>query len=304
MRTLDRVESQNSVCPICHGEMYLSILEQQFVLYVCSKCGVHYREYRTEKGEQDHFQQVKMESYSRSVRVIRERSYKVLVEVVLSFVHSGRWLDVGCSFGWLLRYVQSHGFNPYGVDPSPSAVQAARNIGLSVKLGTYPNEDGRGAPYQVISFIDVLEHLPDPFFILRAVRHHLSPEGVLVVQVPDRECLMYQIALLMFMVSRGRFGDPLRRLYLDGLDFPHIFYYSQRNLNLLLEKSGFQVVRQYRSPIGSWDTMVDRITYLDESTSRRGVARVLAFGASALQAIDNGWGHGGLLTTVSRIGPS
>lgn len=281
--------------------MYLLASEQQFVLYACTNCGVHYREHGDGGREEDHFKQVEMESYSRSVQVIRERSFKALVEVVRSYLPNGRWLDVGCSFGWLLHYVRSLGFDPYGIDPSPFAARAARNAGLLVEIGIYPRVDGGGVPYQVISFIDVLEHLPDPFFVLRSVRHHLAPEGVLVVQVPDRECLMYQIALLMFGVSRGHLGDPLRRLYLDGLDFPHIYYHTQKSLNLLLEKSGFQVLRQYRSPIGSLDTMMDRVVYLDESNARKGRDRVLAFGASILQAIDNIWGHGGLLVTVSKI---
>jgi SAM-dependent methyltransferase len=241
-----------------------------------------------------------MESYSRSVQIVRERSYKTLVDSVRAVATGGRWLDVGCSFGWLLQYVQARGYEPYGVEPSAGAAEMAREKGLSVEIGAYPDQNGGHAPYQVISFIDVLEHLPDPFLALEAARHHLSTDGVLVVQVPDRECLMYTIALSMYKASGGRASSPLRRLYLDGLDFPHIFYHSSRSLRTLLERSGLQVLQQYHAPTGSWDTMVDRVAYLEEPGRTASVTRMLAFGAGVLQLLDNLLGHGGLLVMVGR----
>lgn len=241
-----------------------------------------------------------MASYSQSVQVVRERSYRTLVNVVQSYVSTGRWLDVGCSYGWLLRHVQTLGFEPYGVEPSPSAAQTARDSGLQVVIGEYPHVGEEGAPYQVISFIDVLEHIANPFPVLKAARRHLSPEGVLVVQVPDRECLLYGTALLLFWASGGRLGGPLRRLYLHGLDLPHLFYYHYRSLRALLERGGFHVLHEYRAPIGSLDTALQRVAYLEEPRKEAAANRILALGVGLLQVLDNVCKHGGLLVVVSR----
>jgi 2-polyprenyl-3-methyl-5-hydroxy-6-metoxy-1,4-benzoquinol methylase len=248
----------------------------------------------------DHFTQVRMASYSRSVQVVRERSYRTLVEAVRAYVREGQWLDVGCSFGWLLQYVQTRGFDPYGVEPSPSAAQDARDRGLHVAVGEYPDVGGKAAPYQVISLIDVLEHIANPFLVLRAARRHLTPGGILVIQVPDRECLLYSTALLLSWIGGERLGGPLRRLYLQGLDFPHLFYYHDHSLKMVLEREGFQVLRRYRASIGSLDTALERVAYLEGPRKGAMVNWTLALGVCLLQVLDNMFQHGGLLVTISR----
>lgn len=286
------------LCPICQGKAN-SLVSEPFALYACAGCGVHFRQIG-QGHAQDHFVQVDLASYSRSVQVVRERSYQKLVEAVRPHAPDGRWLDVGCSFGWLLRYVQSRGFDPHGVEPSPSAASAAQASGLPVEMGLYPDKDGGKAPYQVISFMDVLEHLPNPLPSLEAARRHLTSDGVLVAQVPDRECLMYRTALLMARASGNRLGGPLRRLYLDGLDFPHVYYHSRRSLGRLLEQSGFAILQAYYTPIGSLDTSVDRVAYLKKPGQRTTTVWILALGVGLLQVLDNCRGHGGLLTMLGK----
>jgi SAM-dependent methyltransferase len=261
---------------------------------------VHFQVLADWDDQVDHFTQVRMASYSRSVQIVRERSYRTLVDAVRTYVRAGRWLDVGCSFGWLLQYVRTRGFDPYGVEPSPSAAQDARGRGLRVVVGEYPDVGGKDAPYQVISLIDVLEHIANPFLVLRAVRRHLTPEGILVVQVPDRECLLYRTALLLSWIGGERLGGSLRRLYLHGLDFPHLFYYHHYSLKMLLEREGFQVLCEYRAPIGSLDTALERVAYLEGPRRGAMVNRTLALGVCLLQVLDNIFQHGGLLVTVSR----
>jgi len=299
-RTNPRGRPSAEACPLCQGESRPLVSFRDFTVYACTKCEVHFRFPVGQSDQGDHFTRVRMESYSRSVQVVRERSYRTLANVVQSYVRTGRWLDVGCSFGWLLRYVRTLGFEPYGVEPSPSAAQAARDSGLQVAIGEYPNVGGEGAPYQVISFMDVLEHISSPFPVLKAAQRHLSPEGILVVQVPDRECLLYRTALLLFGASRGRLGSPLRRLYLDGLDFPHLLYYHHRSLRTTLERGGFHLLHEYRAPIGSLDTTLERVAYLEGP--RKGVAanRILALGVGLLQMLDNVCKHGGLLVVIGR----
>ena len=92
---------------------------------------------------------------------------------------------MGCSYGWLLSSIVGSEFEGYGVEPSPTAACAARNAGLRVNDGVYPQVVGEGQPYTVISFMDVLEHMDDPVQVLRTARQHLSPEGLVVIQVPD-----------------------------------------------------------------------------------------------------------------------
>jgi SAM-dependent methyltransferase len=241
-----------------------------------------------------------MGEYSRSVQVVRERSYDTFVSLVESVVPAGRWLDVGCSFGWLLSYVRNRGFEPYGVELSPGAASVARKNGLQVSVGRYPEVDGGGAPYQVISIIDVLEHLHDPLSALQTAWSHLSPDGVLLVQVPDREVMLYRTALLLFRITRGYVAHPLQRLYLYGFDSPHVCYHSRNSLSTLLESSGFRMVQEQCAAIGSLDTVVHRVRYVQGSTMARAASWLLAFGVATLQLAHSVRGHGGLILSLSR----
>ncbi len=290
-------------CPLCESATRQLVTDGRgFTLYACLGCGVHFRHFGDFTGQQhDHFVQVEMDLYSRSVQIVRERSYRQLVDAVQALVPDGRWLDVGCSFGWLLDYVRARGFDPQGIEPSPSAAHVAREKGLPIVIGEYPEARPPSPPYQVISFMDVLEHLPDPYVVLESAKAHLAPNGVLVIQLPDRECLMYRVALWMFKLSGGRMAMPLKRLYLDGLDFPHVYYYSPKSLQAMLKRSEFEVVRECRASTGSWDTMTERVAYLERPGTNKAIARLVVIGASVLQTLDNLLGHGGLLVMLARV---
>jgi SAM-dependent methyltransferase len=291
----------DQICPLCKAKARWLVGRQDFVLYACQGCGIHFRVFALRSEPQsDHFTQVDMPLYSRSVQVARERSYQQLLDAVQLVVPTGRWLDVGCSFGWLLNYARTRGFEPHGIEPSPGAAAAALSNGLQVTIGLYPDTDPISPPYQVISFMDVLEHLVDPCLVLRSARSQLIRGGALVVQLPDRECFMYRMAVLMFRFSGGRWDAPLRRLYLDGLDFPHVYYHSRKSLRALLEQNGFVIAHEYRAPTGSWDTMIDRVTYLEQPAARALSPRWTALGAGVLQVLDNMWGHGGLLVMIAK----
>jgi SAM-dependent methyltransferase len=297
---MTRQELSVQNCPLCSGVCQQIVAYQDLTLYLCKECGVHFRVFDFQNHHQDHFAQVNAEAYSRSIQVIRECSYPRLIQTIQKLVTDGRWLDVGCSYGWLLDHVRKFGFEPYGIEPSANAADTASKKGISVEIGTYPETRSHRAPFQVISFMDVLEHLSVPQVALIAANQDLASSGVLVIQVPDRECFMYKVALQIYKVSRGRLSMPLKRLYLYGLDFPHVFYFSKESMEALLNKHGFEVMQGYRAPTGNWKTMIDRVSYLEQGGNTSLITKIIAFGAGLLQSIDNIRGHGGLLVLLCQ----
>jgi hypothetical protein len=78
------------------------------------------------------------------------------------------------------------------------------------------------------------------------------------------------------------------------------YYHSSKSLRALLAQQGFALTHAYRAPTGSWDTMLDRVTYLEQPTARALSPRLTALGAGVLQVCDNLWGHGGLLVMIAQ----
>ena len=253
-------------------------------------------------GRLDHFRTVSHEHYERSVRATREASYDPLLNRVKRLTGSrGRWLDVGCSFGWLLARLRCHGIEGFGVEPSLSAVESARQFGLRVTQGIFPDVVGEGAPYNVISFMDVLEHLPDPAMVLGEARKILVPGGLVVVQVPDQACLLYWTAGALCRWTQGRVDFALRRLWLVGLDFPHLVYFTRTSLTTLLVQCGYEIAGVYRAPISHPRQSYDRVSALSGTGWFSGVVSGAVGGITALDALT---GHGGLLVALAVAPPS
>ena len=288
-------------CPLCAASAAAPIASfgPQIQIYLCPECRVEFAVYPPERSSDcDHFEGLDAEMYSRSVKATREASYGTLLAHVSAQVKGGRWLDVGCSYGWLLERVQAEGYDGYGVEPSGGAVAAARQKGLKVTAGIYPDVVGDGPPYSVISFIDVLEHLPEPRAVLEESRRHLAKDGVVAIQVPDQACLLHALAKNMCRWSGGRLDFAYRRLWLIGLDFPHRFYFNRFALERVLTGAGYEVVDWYRAPIGAPGQARDRVGYMKGQT--HAALPLVAAGVAAINAFDNFTGHGGLLVVIAR----
>ena len=293
------------LCPVCGAgsPQYVANAGPAVSIVRCDECTAESARIDspvgpTSSGGVDHFRTIDQEKYERSVRSTRETSYDSLLAHVERFTGKGRrWLDVGCSFGWLLERLESRGFEAFGVEPSAGAASSARERGLKVSHGTYPEEVGEGAPYDVVSFMDVLEHLPDPEQALTDVRQALRPDGLVVVQVPDQSCMLYWLARALARWSRGRLDFALQRMWLVGLDFPHLVYFTRTSLTNLFTRCGFDIVDMYRAPISQPGQAHDRVTYLSGGGPS---SRLVSTTVGIVTALDALTGHGGLLVAIAR----
>jgi len=75
-----------------------------------------------------------------------------------------RLLDVGCCRGEYLRKLKEEGFagELLGVDVTPQCVEAARSAGLDVRQADCRMLPFASREFDVVLFLNVLMHLPDP----------------------------------------------------------------------------------------------------------------------------------------------
>ena len=97
------------------------------------------------------------------------------------------WLDAGCAVGYTLDEARREGFEVTGVELSEWAAGIAREqFNLCVNRTIREALACRGSRFGVVSFFQVLEHLPDPMAALADARSSLQPGGLLVVETWDR----------------------------------------------------------------------------------------------------------------------
>ena len=97
---------------------------------------------------------------------------------------NARLLDAGCGQGFTTRYLASAGFDCFGVDVSPTAIETARRAGAGHYALAALHDMQLGRRFDVVLCADVLYHVVDDDLWERSIgdlADHLDDGGVLVV---------------------------------------------------------------------------------------------------------------------------
>lgn len=99
----------------------------------------------------------------------------------------GRWLDIGCSAGFVLAAAEEAGFEAFGVELEPAAVVFGQHeLGLAnIVCGTFEAQAYPDGFFDVISMYDVIEHVPDLNRTVAELARVLRPGGLIEVRTPD-----------------------------------------------------------------------------------------------------------------------
>jgi 2-polyprenyl-3-methyl-5-hydroxy-6-metoxy-1,4-benzoquinol methylase len=163
---------------------------------------------------------------------------------ILRYVSGGKLLDVGAWSGTLIAALRND-FEVHGVEINAHAAGYARKQGLDVRTGAFGTVDLSDiAPFDVITFIDVLEHLPQPGGIVEQARDLLRPSGLIVIKVPH-------------FAAQAAKQTTLQRLHLseEGVaqNYAHINHFSPGSLRAILEQRGFDVLEVSGAQVENWN---------------------------------------------------
>jgi 2-polyprenyl-3-methyl-5-hydroxy-6-metoxy-1,4-benzoquinol methylase len=122
-----------------------------------------------------------------------------------------------------------------GVDISEFASQYARErLGLPVRTSQFTTARYPEETFNVITMLDFLEHVPDPYQVLKKAWRIMKPGGTLVVLTPEHNSLGNKILALSYKIG---FSLPLNYFY----RVHHNYYFTQKNLQFILNKIGFKI---------------------------------------------------------------
>ena len=140
------------------------------------------------------------------------------------------FLDVGCAFGSLVRAAGEAGYRARGLDVSSYAASEARKAGLDVTEGDLTSGEIGPASVDVLTMIEVLEHLAQPEATFAALSEIVRPGGLVVIQTAN------------FLGWQARLAGSSYHYYLPG----HLHYYSTRTVRAFLNRHGFSRVQVFR----------------------------------------------------------
>jgi SAM-dependent methyltransferase len=180
-----------------------------------------------------------------------------------------RYLDVGCGTGGVLRAVMRE-LRPslaLGLDGTQSAVEIAQRRGLPARLADFRRPIEMAFRPNVVSCLDVLEHLEDPVSVLRSVAAVCEPDATLVVTVPAMPSLHSrwdELAGHHRRYTRELLGEHLREGGWRTVRMKHFFSYcvppawvQRRVLKRVPEMEFPQVSRPMNAAL-AWAGKVER----------------------------------------------
>jgi SAM-dependent methyltransferase len=140
-----------------------------------------------------------------------------------------RLLDIGAGSGIMVEAAARAGYLAEGVEPSRWMVDRALERGLPVHCGVLPMPEVAG-PFDVVTLVDVIEHVPDPVGLLRSARDVMAPDGIGLVVTPD-------VSSVAARLMRRRWWH---------YRLAHIGYFERRTLIDALGRAGLVPVSVFR----------------------------------------------------------
>lgn len=118
-------------------------------------------------------------------------------------------LDVGCGAGLLAEPLARLGANVTGLDAAPENIAVARahaggqGLDIDYRLDELPVLEAEGKRFDLVTSMEVIEHVTDPDMFVGGLARALAPGGLMVVSTPNRT-LQSRLALITLGEGLGR----------------------------------------------------------------------------------------------------
>ncbi|MCA9254689.1 MAG: methyltransferase domain-containing protein [Phycisphaerales bacterium] len=159
-------------------------------------------------------------------------------------------LELGPATGYFTRHLnESLGCTVDCIEYSPEMADLARPFARSLHVGDLDQVEladyFKAGEYDYVVAADVLEHLKNPWRVLRACRDLLKPTGAALLSIPN----IAHAALIAELIA-GRFEYRDEGL----LDRTHLKFFTRSNIIDMLDRAGFR------------PESIDRIEWMAEQT--------------------------------------
>ena len=233
---MKKVFLQQNTCYLCGSDHHRLLFSCRSGLeaHLCQECGLIFA---ARRFDPDALGQYLKNGYSEKAGDLTqawEQTFRVeRARRRVDFLRTGvktkppiRLLEIGSYIGHFLWLAQEEGWQVTGLEPDPEvAVFAREKAGAPVEVGLvadYVKDNKR--QFDLVCMFHVLEHIPQPVRVLRALHGQVGVNNYLCLEVPNAD-------------SCGEGDWP----QFFEADETHQWFFGQRTLGLMLGQAGFHI---------------------------------------------------------------
>ena len=231
---LQNSHADNSLepCPLCLSsrlEELFSLERERFVR--CGNCQLtHINPKPNTKTIRSTYLRGYSDSYQKKFVKKIKRAKRHVRRIKNRLRRNGRWLDIGCSAGFIVKACRDDGFEGFGIDIDPEGIAyAKKNLNLNtVQLGTLEELCFQAQSFDVISAYDVIEHVENLHTFTAEMKRLLAPRGLIDLVTPDI----------------GHWTVPRHlKFWKEIKPSEHLYYFNKENLSQLLNQHGLHIIQ-------------------------------------------------------------
>ena len=193
------------VCPACSDPVPKAVgklakidglipLADPGYLFHCGTCGLFFRRpYPDENELRRAYSELKADTWPPTSR----HDFAIAARIIGGWDGVRNVLDVGCFTGDFLAMLPD-GIQRYGIEPSSEVHAIAARNRVTIVAETIEAMSSERATFDVITMIDVIEHLPRPFEALQRLARYLTPGGRFVIATGNTAALPWRMMRLNY----------------------------------------------------------------------------------------------------------
>jgi SAM-dependent methyltransferase len=170
----------------------------------------------------------------------RDRLFGRILDLIEKRSGTGSLLDIGAGCGFFLVAARERGWEVKGIEPSVQSVEVARRqYGLDIYNGALQEYDENGE-FDVITFINVLDHSVEPWKEVSRANLLLNSDGILFLRFPNG--ILHSF---LFKVSKKLIIErSIARFFVF-----HEYCFTPRFVRRLLSDHGFADIEVYNASL-------------------------------------------------------
>lgn len=223
-------------CEVCGGLSFSELGEKNEHRFErCARCGLERIEPQPTNETLDriygehYYDAWGLRTDEATVEILKRGTFTRIIRGLGPLRHGARVLDCGAATGFLMRVARDAGYEPYGAELSEfGASKIAEVFGRDrVHQGHLEDAPFPDGHFDAIFMCDFLEHVRDPERILRRAHALLAPGGKIAISTP----------------RVGSLTHAAMGLKWTHYKVEHLYYFSLKNLRMLLERLGYSDFR-------------------------------------------------------------